>query len=415
MSTSESRLFQAAVMQSWNAIVITDADLTVGGRVEIANPAFCAMTGYTLEELKGQTLKRLQGPETDRAVIDELRICLQEGRFFEGTAINYRKDGTPYTVHWSITPVRDDEGKLTHFVSIQQDISEHVRADRENRLLARALDAASDPIIITDTAKRIIFANLAFANVTGYAVNEVIGMTPALFRSGEHDEKFYAELHTSLASGSDFRATFTNRRRDCSLYHAEQSISPICDDAGRISHYVSVSKDISERVDIEHALRQAATEDTLTGLHNRRHGEQLLKEAQRRAQVQGTPLALLVCDIDHFKQINDRFGHPAGDRVLRDIAHILRHSVRSRDKVMRWGGEEFLILLEDCPQAAAVELAERIRLRVAAHRDTQVGACTVSFGLALRKPGETTDALFARADAALYQAKRNGRNRLSLA
>lgn len=415
MRTPESRLFQAAVMQSWNAIVITDADLAVGGRVEIANPAFCAMTGYTLDELKGRSLKHLQGPETDPAVIDKLRDCLREGRFFEGTAINYRKDGSTYTVRWNVTPVRDDDGVLTHFVSVQRDISEHVRAERENRLLARALDAASDPIIVTDIAKRIIFANLAFANVTGYAVDEVIGKTPAMFSSGEHDEDFYATLRASLASGSDFRSTFINRRRDGSLYHAEQSISPICDDSGRISHYVSVSKDISERVDLEQALRQAATEDTLTGLCNRRHGQHLLEEAQHRAQTQGTPLTLLVCDIDHFKQINDRFGHPAGDRVLREVARILRQSVRNRDTVIRWGGEEFVIVLEDCAQAPAAELAERLRARIGDHRDAQVGACTVSIGLAMRAPGETMDALFARADAALYQAKRSGRNRLSVA
>lgn len=415
MRAPELRLFQAAVMQSWNAIVITDADLTVGGRVEIANPAFCAMTGYTLDELKGRSLKCLQGPETDPAVIDRLRACLREGRFFEGTAINYRKDGSTYTVRWNITPVRDDDGVPTHFVSVQKDISEHVRAERENRLLARALDAASDPIIVTDLSNRIIFANLAFAHVTGYAVDEVIGKTPAMFSSGEHDEAFYAALRAALASGRDFRATFVNRRRDGSLYHAEQSISPICNDNGRISHYVSVSKDISERVDLEHALRQAATEDTLTGLFNRRHGQHLLEQARQRAQTHGTPLTLLVCDIDHFKQINDCFGHLAGDRVLLEVARLLRQSVRERDTVIRWGGEEFVIVLEDCAPAAAAELAERLRARIGEYRDAQVGACTMSIGLATRAPDEAMDALFARADAALYQAKRSGRNRLSVA
>ncbi len=122
-----------------------------------------------------------------------------------------------------------------------------------------------------------------------------------------------------------------------------------------------------------------------------------------------------MCDIDHFKQINDRFGHPAGDRVLRDVARILRQSVRSRDAVIRWGGEEFVIVLEDCPPGPAAELAERMRARIGEHRDAEVGACTVSLGLATRVPHETTDALFARADAALYQAKRSGRNRLAVA
>ncbi len=147
MSTSQLQLFQAAVMQSWNAIVITDADLAGGCRVQIANPAFCAMTGYTLEELRGRTLSMLQGPDTDAAVIEDLRTCLREARFFEGTATNYRKDGSSYIVRWNISPVRDDEGVLTHFISVQQDISEHVRTERENRLLARALRRHQRPRI----------------------------------------------------------------------------------------------------------------------------------------------------------------------------------------------------------------------------------------------------------------------------
>ena len=318
-------------------------------------------------------------------------------------------------MRWNISPIRDDAGTLTHFISVQQDITAYVLAQRENRLLARALDATTDPVLITDAQARIIFANVAFEEATGYTIDEVKGRTPALLRSDEHDEAFYAKLHRVLADGQDFRATFVNRRRDGSLYHAEQSISPICDESGRITHYVSVSKDISDRVDMEQALRHAATRDKLTGLYNRRHGEHLLEEACRRAQKRGGVLSLIVCDIDHFKQINDRFGHPAGDRVLSDVAHILRDSVRSGDAVIRWGGEEFVILLENCALEAAIDLGERIRNRVRAHQDAEVGALTLSLGLAGRAQDESFEQLVARADAALYTAKRSGRDRLSLA
>lgn len=402
-------------MQSWNAIVITDADIAAGCRVQIANPAFCEMTGFALEELQGQSLKILQGPDTDPEVIARLRTCLSEGRFFEGTTTNYRKDGKPYVVHWNIAPVRDESGAPTHFISVQQDITDFVRVDRESRLLARALDAASDPILITDTHERIIFANAAFSTVSGYGTEELIGRTPALFQSGKHEHGFYARLQASLAEGRNFRATFINRRRDGSLYHAEQSISPIPDEDGRITHYVSVSKDISDRVDMERSLRDAATRDMLTGLYNRRHGEALFDEAIRHVRASDRPLSLIVCDIDHFKQINDRFGHAAGDRVLRDVAQILRQSVRSRDAVIRWGGEEFVILLEDCPSAAAAELAERIRVRVSQHRDTEVDEVTLSLGIATHSHTETKQQLFGRADTALYEAKRSGRNRVTVA
>ncbi|AOZ04285.1 sensor domain-containing diguanylate cyclase (plasmid) [Cupriavidus sp. USMAHM13] len=414
MSAPLLKLFQATVMQAWNAIVITDADLSAGCRVQIANPAFSAMTGYSLDELRGRSLKVLQGPDTDPAVIDDLRTCLKEARFFEGTATNYRKDGSSYIVRWNISPVRDDSGVLTNFVSVQEDISDYVRAERANRLLARALDATSDLVMLTDEKARIIFANTAFANATGYAVEEIRGKTPALFKSGTHDEAFYAALRQSLASGQDFRATFINRRRDGSLYHAEQSISPICDDKGRITHYISVSKDISRRVEMEQALWHAATKDKLTGLHNRHYGEKILGDAYMNARTRGGPLTLIICDIDHFKQINDHFGHPTGDRILTKVAGILRQAVRSGDAVIRWGGEEFVVVLDNCTRVDAIELAERIRARVNAFQDAEVATLTLSLGLATLTLDETIDQLIARADAALYEAKRGGRNRLSV-
>lgn len=416
MSTSELKLFHAAFLQSWNAIVITDADLATGCRVQVANPAFCQMTGYSLDELRGRPLKMLQGPDTDPAVIDHLRSCLKEARYFVGTTTNYRKDGSSYVVRWNISPIRDDAGVLTHFVSVQQDISDLVRAESRNRLLARALDATSDPVLLMDEQFHIIFANTAFAEVTGYSAEEAQGQTPVFLRSDQHHgEAFCAELHQSLAAGQNFRGTFINQRRDGTLYHAEESISPILDDKGRISHYVSVSKDISERVEKEQALLHESTHDMLTGLHNRRHGEKILGTAHSNARKHGTALTVIVCDIDHFKQVNDRFGHLAGDRVLRDVARLLRHGLRSRDAVIRWGGEEFLIVLDNCAQGPAIELAERIRRCVEAHQDPELGQLTLSLGLATFVPDETLDQLIARADAALYEAKRGGRNQLSIA
>ena len=189
--------------------------------------------------LRGRTLKMLQGPETDPMVIDRLRLCLREERYFEGTTINYRKDGSSYVVRWNISPVRNDEGEPTNFVSIQQDISAYVKAEERNRLLSRALDASGDPILITDTASRIVFANSAFSDVTGYPVEHLEGSTPAMLRSGQHDAAFYARLHEALARRRKHQATFVNRRRDGSLYHLEQTISPIVDDTGKLTHDLS--------------------------------------------------------------------------------------------------------------------------------------------------------------------------------
>jgi diguanylate cyclase (GGDEF)-like protein len=222
-------------------------------------------------------------------------------------------------------------------------------------------------------------------------------------------------MYRTLSSGQDFRAKFINRRRDGSLFHVEQTISTIFDDLGRATHHISVSKDVSKQVEKEQALWRAATKDKLTGLFNRYQGEKTLRDAVFKAQADGGALSLLIADIDYFKRINDRFGHLAGDRVLTEIARILNGAVRSQDAVIRWGGEEFVIALADCPVSEAIELAERIRKRVHAYRDGEVGSVTLSLGIAQFSPGETIEALIARADTALYDAKHSGRDRLAVA
>ena len=415
MSDAQQKIFEMAVMQSWNAIVITDADVRGGCKVLVANPAFCAMTGYTLDEIRGHDLKMLQGPDTDPEVIAHLRECLKTGRHFDGSTVNYRKDGSPYIVRWNISPVRDEAGVITNYVSVQQDLTAFREAERKVQLLARALDVTSVPVVLTDTCSRIIFANTAFASVTGYPVDELVGKTPAMLRSGQHGKAFYDALREALASGQDFSATFVNKRRDGSLYHVEQNISPLYDDNGKVSHYVSVSKDVSERVKREARLLHEASEDKLTALYNRRYGEKLLAEAHQRARALGTDLTLIVCDIDFFKQVNDHFGHLAGDQVITDVATILRGTVRTSDAVIRWGGEEFVVVLNDCDLGAGKDLAERLRAGVEAHRSDGVGTVTLSCGVASLKAQEPADALFARADAALYQSKSNGRNRVTAA
>lgn len=127
------------------------------------------------------------------------------------------------------------------------------------------------------------------------------------------------------------------------------------------------------------------------------------------------PLCVILCDIDHFKPINDQYGHGAGDRVLATVARLMKNTVRSTDSVIRWGGEEFLIVLPDCAEDSALVRAERIRQAIDEHRDDEVGGVTVSFGVAIQSSDESGDNVVARADKALYQAKEQGRNRVVLA
>jgi len=152
-------LFQAALDQSYNSVVITDANCIDGPLIIYANPSFEKMTGYSIAELIGKSPKILQGPLTDRQVIEEMRHCIRSGEYFEGSTINYDKTGRPYNVEWSISPIKDHQGVIQYFISVQKNISAVIKAQQERNLLAKALNDSPDCVIITDADNKIVFVN----------------------------------------------------------------------------------------------------------------------------------------------------------------------------------------------------------------------------------------------------------------
>ncbi|ABI57851.1 PAS domain S-box protein [Alkalilimnicola ehrlichii MLHE-1] len=409
----DESLLRAAVEQSYNAVVVTDPGLEgAGQRIRYVNAAFERMTGYTREELIGHTPKILQGAATDPAVLRTLRQRLAAGQGFEGSAINYRKDGRPYHVEWLISPVRDDSGRITAWLSIQRDVTHERELEQEARLLSTAVESSAASILITDTEGCIVYVNRGFEQITGYRRDEVLGETPAVLNSGEQSARFYRDLWTTLERGETFRGTFLNRNRSGALFYLEQSITPVRADQGQVVRYVATGKDITERVRMEEELKRAATTDALTGLANRLSFEQLLERDYERCRRYGGALSLLMFDLDHFKAVNDAHGHEAGDAVLQALAGLVLANVRTADTVARWGGEEFMVLLPETPLAAAGELAEKLRERVAAHRFPHGAPVTASFGVCALRDDDTCRTLVRRADEALYRAKHLGRDRV---
>ena len=391
-----SGLLRSALEQSFNSVLITDAQPgPMGPRIVYANPAFCEMTGYSATELLGQTPRILQGAQTSPEVLQTLRECLQANRFFRGSTVNYRKDGRPYTVEWNISPVKDEAGVTT------------------SQLLAQALNATQDAVMIANAQGEIEFVNHGFELITGYSRVEALGQNPAMLKSGEHTEAFYGRLWAAIQSGQTFRAVFINRHKQGHLIHCEETVSPIRDAGGAVTHFVSVIRDQTARAHTEQTLREQATRDPLTDLLNRRAGEWQLERAFLAAREGQKPFCLIMADVDHFKAINDTWGHPAGDQVLQRVAAVLRTGVRATDSVVRWGGEEFLLVLPYCEQAAALLQAERLRERVADAEQGEMGRVTVSMGVAELQRGETLANLMERVDQALYQAKHAGRNQVS--
>lgn len=162
------------------------------------------------------------------------------------------------------------------------------------------------------------------------------------------------------------------------------------------------------------AMRSRIHRDPLTHLFNREFTNQELERAVSFAGRSRLPLAVVICDLDRFKRINDRFGHAAGDAVLSGFGGLLDASCRREDTAARYGGDEFVVILPNTTIGGAVDFAERIRTRTDALPMRTAGAVTASFGVAALEDGDTAAALRERADAALYRAKRNGRNRVAV-
>lgn len=408
-------IISLALEQSFNAVVLTDANPGPDGCcIVYANQAFSHMTGYTLPELLGRNPRFLQGPATNPDVIERLRQCLREGRYFHGSTINYRKDGRPYTVEWNISPVRNPAGEITHFISVQQDISSLMAAQKSTQLFAHVLNATDDGVVITDSNGTIEFVNKGFEKITGYRLTEVLGCKPSLLNSGEQDSAFYQQMWHTLKQGKTFRHTFTNRAKDHSLIHCDETITPLTNEAGEITHYVSIFHDLTTRVLEEQMFREMMRFDGLTGALTRTSGEHALQKAYMQFLSSKVPMSIALADVDHFKQVNDTWGHSCGDTVLKALSRNLIATLRANDSVIRWGGEEFLLIFSGCPLGQAQALAERCRTGIAKIAHERAGQVTVSMGIGELQTNETLAELIERVDQALYQAKHAGRNQVQL-
>lgn len=311
----------------------------------------------------------------------------------------------------------DAAGRATRVRAIVQDVSERERLLDEVRIAAVAFET-QEAIIVTDSEVNIVRVNPAFERITGYTEQEVLGKNPRLLASGRHDRAFYAQMWDALRNTGEWSGEIWDRRKDGEIYPKWMTLSAVRRD-GLITHYVAVFVDISERKKVEDEIRNLAFYDALTHLPNRR----LLQDRMRQALVQSTRSgqygALMFLDMDHFKVLNDTKGHQYGDRLLVEVAARLQSAVRETDTVARFGGDEFVLLLEDLPaektaaSTLAAQIAEKIRSAVADPYDLGevIHRSSPSIGVVMfRGGGEPAEELLKQADLAMYQAKGKGRN-----
>jgi diguanylate cyclase (GGDEF)-like protein/PAS domain S-box-containing protein len=301
---------------------------------------------------------------------------------------------------------------------------ERKRAEDQLRQLSSAVEHSPASIVIIDVNGFIEYVNPKFTTVTGFTIDEVRGKTPQdTFGSSETQPETRAEQWQTILSLKEWRGDMVNRRKNGESYWAAVSISPIIDSNGVITHFVSINEDITARKESEEkikslnaGLEQLAMTDYLTNLYNRRYFMQRGIEEVKRAWRNNQPLALLMLDVDQFKKVNDTHGHEAGDRVLQQIAAALKSSLRETDILGRMGGEEFAILLPNTALEEAGLLADRVRHSIATlsfEISGELLAVTVSIGVVvITNEMSGIDDMLRNADAAMYQAKRRGGDRV---
>lgn len=303
------------------------------------------------------------------------------------------------------------EGVVLDITELRAAEAELRRSEKRNRLLA---ENAYDVIWTMDMDGTVTYVSPAVQRMRGFTPEEAARQSIEEINPPESAARvteYYQRVFAAIAEGTEppvFRGEQEYYRKDGSIMTGELQVIPLIDDDGRVVELLGVTRDISERKAFESELTRLAVTDQVTGVWNRHHGRELL--LRETVQAARQPLAVLMVDIDNFKQINDTYGHQTGDTVLIEMARRLVSSVRGTDVVARWGGEEFVVMLRDCSGADAAAIAESIRKAMADIPFPGVGTVTVSIGVADLAPEEDLPSWLGRADSALYQAKRTGRN-----
>lgn len=419
---------QFAILENADhAIIATE----VSGTILYFNRAAQRMLGYAWQDVVGRATPELfHAPEEVAARLRQMDDGSKSGFAAlvarvatagrdEGEWVFVRKDGSRLHVHLAITALRDASGGLMGYLGIAADISERLRQEQELRIAAIAFESQA-AIMVTDGEQRILRVNPAFTKLTGYSAEEAVGQLPSMLKSGRQERAFYQKMWQELSETGHWQGEIWNRRKSGEIYPEWLTISAVHDAAGELSNYVSTFSDISNLKVAESEIHHLAFYDPLTALPNRRLLLNRLDKACQAGRRNAQYGALLFIDLDHFKTLNDTFGHDIGDRLLIEVAARLKNCIREGDTAARQGGDEFAVMLDELglePGAAAVHaenVAEKIRsemLRPYPLADGSDHFGSASIGISLfHGQDKGVDVLVRQADIALYRAKDAGRN-----
>lgn len=294
------------------------------------------------------------------------------------------------------------------------DCAARIKEREDLRLAAKVFDNSLEAILITDANNNICLINPAFTEMTGYSEQDVIGKNPQLLSSGRHDGDFYREMWQEIQKNGSWKGEIWNQRKNGDIYPEWLSINLLKNQFGEVTHYVGIFSDISERKAAEEKIRHLAHHDPLTSLPNRNMLYDRMKIALANAQRKQEQIAVLLFDLDNFKNVNDTFGHQTGDALLVKLAEKVNGILRAGDTFCRLGGDEFVVVLTEITERKDVERVAENLLKVITP-DLKINGVkmgvTPSIGIAFYpKDGNDLETLLKQADISMYVSKRKGGN-----
>lgn len=381
------------------------------GRFTYVNQFAAELLDYSPESLRHMTIPQIVSEKDIPHALEQFRLLQEKG--VARTELNLRRSDT------SVVPVEVNAVSLPdgNYYAACRDITLRLASEAHLHQAAAVYENSRDGIIVTDPRTRILAINPAFSEITGYSEKEVIGQTPRILKSEHHPRSFYQQMWRSIRQTGGWSGEIWNRRKGDGIYPEWLSISSVCDSNGEVTNYVGVFSDLTQLKRSEEEVQHLSNHDALTGLPNGRQLHARLEHAISRARHSGQGLAVLLLDIDRFKDINDSLGLHAGDALLKETAQRVVDCLWESDTVARMGGDELVVLIEELRDPGhAMLVAEKLRNALSASFifEEQELFLTASIGISLYPDnGDNAELLLREADAALYRAKEEGRNRVA--
>jgi diguanylate cyclase (GGDEF)-like protein/PAS domain S-box-containing protein len=381
------------------------------------NKSLMNRLGYTSEEIIGAHISLILSPE-NLAIAQQMTAKKLAG---ETTSTQYEleisaKNGDLIPVELSSRLIYKD-GKPVGVQGTGRDITERVRAEQEQRLAAMVFQSSNEAMMITDADNRIITVNASFTRMTGYAPDEIIGKDPKVLSSGRQNKDFYEQMWHTLSTTGQWQGELWNKRKDGEIFAEWLSVNTIYNARGWVHRRVALFSDITQKKESDEQIWKHANFDSLTQLPNRRLFRDRLEQEIKKSHRVGLPIALMFIDLDHFKEVNDTYGHDHGDILLAECAQRIVDCVREADTVARMGGDEFTVILTEIGEKDSIKrIAQDIIDKLAAPFHLPGGKANISASIGITLyPQDATDIneLLKKADHAMYAAKRLGRNQFA--